>query len=62
MAPTEQISVEVVDGFVKLEGVVHSPRQKAHAAGIVWELSGVADCMNLIEIVEPPHALYRIAG
>ena len=51
----EHIEVDVVDGVVKLEGEVFRPRLKALASGIAWELSGVRDCLNFIEIVDPPH-------
>lgn len=47
---------------VKLEGIVHTAQKKAMAAGIVWELSGVRDCMNLIEIVDPPLARLRVTN
>lgn len=50
----EHIEVEVNDGVVKLHGEVYRPRLKAMAVGAVWELSGVRDCMNLIEIRDPP--------
>lgn len=46
----EFISVSVERGTVKLEGVVLTPQKKASASGIVWELSGVRDCQNLIQI------------
>lgn len=51
----EHIEVDVKDGVVKLHGEVYRPRIKAMAVGAVWELSGVRDCQNLIEIREPPH-------
>lgn len=51
----EHIEVEVHDGVVKLEGEVFRPRLKAFAAGSAWELSGVHDCLNFINIVTPPH-------
>jgi hyperosmotically inducible periplasmic protein len=53
LSETESISVLIADGHVKLEGIVNCSRKKAQAAGIVWELSGVTDCLNLIEIMEP---------
>lgn len=62
IGPSEHVSVAVEDGHVKLEGVVHSAEKKAQAAGIVWELSGVADCMNTIEIVDPPQPTLRVAN
>lgn len=51
----EHIDVDVVDGVVKFEGQVFRPRLKALASGFAWELSGVLDCLNFIEIVSPPH-------
>lgn len=51
----EHIEIDVVDSVVKFEGVVYRPRLKALASGIAWELSGVRDCFNFIEIVSPPH-------
>lgn len=51
----EHIEVEVIDGIVKLEGEVFRPRLKALASSIAWELSGVRDCLNFIDIVVPPH-------
>ncbi|MFS4459189.1 BON domain-containing protein [Bdellovibrio sp. HCB2-146] len=53
----EHVEVEVVDGIVKLEGEVFRPRMKAMAVGAAWELSGVRDVLNFIEIREPPHRL-----
>jgi hyperosmotically inducible periplasmic protein len=51
----EHISLEVERGSVKLLGVVLSKQKKAQAAGLVWELSGVRDCRNLIQIEEKTH-------
>lgn len=51
----EHIEVEVLDGVVKLEGEVFRPRLKAMAVAAAWELSGVRDCFNFIEIKQPPH-------
>lgn len=51
----EHIEIDVVDGVVKFEGEVFRPRLKALASGIAWELSGVRDCLNFIEIISPPH-------
>ena len=51
----EHIEVEVTDGVVKLEGEVYRPRLKAFADSSAWELSGVRDCLNFIDIVTPPH-------
>ena len=53
----EHVEVEVVDGIVKLEGEVFRPRMKATAVSSAWELSGVRDVLNFIEIREPPHRL-----
>lgn len=50
----EHIEVAVVDGIVKLEGEVYRPRLKAMAVSAAWELSGVRDVVNFIEIREPP--------
>lgn len=50
----ESISVEVNNGCVKLFGTVYDSRKKAQAAGIVWELSGVNDCMNMIQVKGAP--------
>lgn len=46
----EFINISIKNGIVKLEGVVRSKHKKAHAAGIVWELSGVKDLNNQIRI------------
>ncbi|MNY55366.1 BON domain protein [compost metagenome] len=53
----EHIEVEVVDGIVKLEGEVYRPRLKASAVGSAWELSGVRDVLNFIEIRDPPNRI-----
>lgn len=50
----EHIEVDVVDGIVKLEGEVFRPRLKAMAVALAWELSGVRDVLNFIEIKYPP--------
>ncbi|MEN0058513.1 MAG: BON domain-containing protein [Bdellovibrio sp.] len=50
----EHIEVEVSDGIVKLEGEVYRPRLKATAVASAWELSGVRDVLNFIEIKDPP--------
>ncbi|WP_415064327.1 BON domain-containing protein [Bdellovibrio sp.] len=50
----EHIEVDVVDGVVKLEGEVYRPRLKAMAVASAWELSGVRDVLNFIEIKDPP--------
>jgi hyperosmotically inducible protein len=53
----EHIEVEVIDGIVRLEGEVYRPRLKASAVGSAWELSGVRDVLNLIEIRDPPNRI-----
>lgn len=53
----EHIEVTVSDGVVKLEGEVFRPRLKAMAVINSWELSGVRDVINLIEIKDPPRRL-----
>ena len=50
----EHIEVDVVEGIVKLEGEVFRPRLKAHSVALAWELSGVRDVLNFIEIRHPP--------
>ncbi|WP_374075968.1 BON domain-containing protein [Bdellovibrio bacteriovorus] len=50
----EHIEVDVIDGIVKLEGEVFRPRLKAMAVASAWELSGVRDVLNFIEIKDPP--------
>ena len=50
----EHIEVDVVYGIVKLEGEVFRPRLKAMAVASAWELSGVRDVLNFIEIKHPP--------
>lgn len=50
----EHLEVSVSDGVVKLEGEVYRPRLKAVAVAAAWELSGVRDVVNNIEIREPP--------
>ena len=46
----EHIEIEVLDAIVVLHGQVFRPRLKAMAASAAWELSGVRDVQNLIEI------------
>ena len=53
----EHIEVTVVDGVVKLEGEVFRPRLKAMAVASAWELSGVQDVINLIQIKHPPRVV-----
>jgi hyperosmotically inducible protein len=50
---SEHVIVDVVDGVVKLEGLVFSSAAKARAVSVAWELSGVRDCLNFIEIGDP---------
>ncbi len=57
----ERITVAVVDGIVKLEGEVYRLRLKGFASGAVFELSGVKDCLNMIELVVPPTRRTRFA-
>lgn len=57
----EHVEVEVLEGVVKLEGEVFRPRLKAMADSMVWELSGVRDCLNFIEITSPPHRLPAVS-
>lgn len=60
----EHIEVDVADGIVKLEGEVFRPRLKAMAVASAWELSGVRDVLNFIEIKYPPRRapLYTTEG
>lgn len=51
----EHIEVDVLDSVVILRGEVFRPRLKALAVASAWELSGVRDVLNLIQIKEPPH-------
>lgn len=50
----EWIEVRSTDGVVKLEGVVYRNRLKGFAASYAWQLSGVKDCLNLIQIKRLP--------
>lgn len=50
----EHIEIDVTDSVVTLLGEVYRPRLKAMAVASAWELSGVRDVLNLIEIQEPP--------
>ncbi|KHD88633.1 MAG: hypothetical protein OM95_07435 [Bdellovibrio sp. ArHS] len=50
----EHIELEVINGVVKLYGEVFRPRLKAMAVASAWELSGVKDVDNFIEIIDPP--------
>lgn len=60
----EHIEVDVADGVVKLKGEVFRPRLKAMADASAWELSGVRDVLNFIEIRYPPQraSLYNEGG
>lgn len=60
----EHIEVDVANGIVKLEGEVFRPRLKAQAVALAWELSGVRDVLNFIEIKYPPRRapLYNEEG
>ncbi len=57
LMPDEWIDVEVCNGIAKLEGFVTRPRIKAFAARATWELSGIKDCINLIDIAAVPEDL-----
>lgn len=50
----EHIEIDVMNGVVKLYGEVFRPRLKAMADASAWELSGVKDVINFIEIKDPP--------
>lgn len=54
MLDGEHIEFECEDGVVKLQGEVFRPRLKAMAAACAWELSGVRDVNNFIELKSPP--------
>lgn len=55
----EYIEVDVAEGIVKLEGEVFRPRLKAMAVASAWELSGVRDVLNFIEIKYPPRRAFH---
>jgi hyperosmotically inducible periplasmic protein len=55
--PGEWINVDVCDGVVKLEGLVFRARLKAFAARASWELSGIKDCINSINLKEVPEEI-----
>jgi hyperosmotically inducible periplasmic protein len=46
----EWIEAKTADGVVKLEGEVYRSEMKAFASKCCWELSGVQDCINLIQL------------
>ncbi len=50
----EWIEVDVCDAKVTLTGQVTRPRLKAAAARAAWELSGIKDCDNCIQVCEAP--------
>jgi osmotically-inducible protein OsmY len=56
----EWIDVTVRGGVVTLEGAVYRSRLKAFAARSVWELSGVKDCFNLIDLKEIPQTTQSV--
>lgn len=58
----EHIEVLVTNSVVRLEGEVFRPRLKATAVGAAWELSGVHDVINAIEIMEPPRRVPLTVG
>jgi osmotically-inducible protein OsmY len=58
-SPGEWIDVSVCDGVARLEGRVSRSRHKAFAARATWELSGIKDCINMIEIGETPEVLLK---
>jgi osmotically-inducible protein OsmY len=55
----EWIDVKSADGVVKLEGEVYRPELKAFAAKTAWELSGVQDCINLIQLKEVNESTFQ---
>lgn len=55
----EWIDVESADGVVKLEGEVFRPELKAFATKTAWELSGVQDCINLIQVQDMRSTLFN---
>lgn len=59
LLPGEWIDVAVSRGSVRLEGSVFRTHIKASAARFAWELSGVRDCLNYIEMRSPQGDLVR---
>jgi osmotically-inducible protein OsmY len=59
LGPEEWIEVSVQSGVVKLIGSVSKPRHKAFASRSVWELSGIKDCLNQIEIGNSSDTLFQ---
>jgi hyperosmotically inducible protein len=53
LKPGENVTVNVQDGVVRLEGIVYRRRIKAYADEAAWELSCVKDVLNLITLKEP---------
>ena len=53
LLPGEYLEVDVVDGVVKLEGTAYRSRIKGLASSFAWELCGVNDVLNLIDITVP---------
>lgn len=53
----EWLDVEVCDGIAKLEGHVYRSKFKAYAARSAWELSGIKDCINLIDLRDWPSTI-----
>jgi osmotically-inducible protein OsmY len=49
----EWIQAKVTNGVIEFHGHVFRSRLKAAAARIAWSLSGVTDCINLIQIKNP---------
>jgi len=50
----EWIDVQINNGVAKIEGRVYRTKLKALASRATWELSGIKDCINKIEIDAPP--------
>ncbi len=58
----EHIELEVAENIVLLHGEVYRPRMKAMAGGMAWELSGVQDVLNFIEVKDPPRRIALTLG
>jgi hyperosmotically inducible periplasmic protein len=56
----EWINIHVKRGVVQLHGQVTKPELKAFAARTSWELSGVQDCQNLIQLCKPTNPELRL--
>ena len=52
--PAENINIEVKDGVVTLTGTVASGFEKRAAGDDAWDVPGVRDVCNLLEIREQP--------